>query len=83
MSERALAFVEEWTADHIHAVAPAPAGDNSQAKALALQCLADAKAQGISEAEISESIDDLTAFMAGAITEAGEREVHRLSEKDE
>jgi hypothetical protein len=82
MSERALAFVEEWTSEHIHAEGVAP-GDNSQAKAFALQFLADAKAKGISAAEIGESIDDLTEFMAGAITEANERQAHRLTEKND
>ena len=61
----------------------APQGDNSQAKTLALQCLADAKAKRISAAEIGESIDDLTEFMAGAIAEANEREAHRLTEKND
>ncbi len=83
MSERALAFVEEWTSSHIHAKGATPGGDHLQAKALALQFLADAKTKGISAAEISESIDDLTEFMAGAIAEANEREAHRLTEKND
>jgi hypothetical protein len=83
MSERALAFVEKWTSEHIRAEGVAPQGGHSQAKALALQFLADAKAKGISAAEIGESIDDLTEFMAGAIAEANEREAHRLTEKND
>ncbi len=83
MSERALAFVEEWTSEHIHAEAGAPQGDQTHAKTLALQCLGDAKAKGISAAEIGESIDDLTEFMTGAIAEANEREAHRLTEKND
>ncbi len=87
MSERALAFVEEWVSEHVQAqdqapVAPAE-GDNSRAKALATQCLADAGAQGITAAEIGEAIDDLTEFMAGAIAEANEREAHRLQDEDD
>jgi hypothetical protein len=81
MSERALGFVEEWTSEHVHAQddaqdheqADPPEDDTPQAKALATQCLADASAQGISAAEIGEAIDDLTAFMAGAIAEANDR----------
>jgi hypothetical protein len=83
MSERALAFVEEWTSEHIQAAAGGPQSDNSQAKTLALRCLADAKAKGITADEIGESIDDLNEFMAGAIAEANEREAHRLTEKND
>ena len=83
MSERALAFVEEWTSENIRAEAGGPQGDNSQAKTLALRCLADAKAKRISADEIGESIDDLNEFMAGAIAEANEREAHRLTEKND
>jgi len=77
MSERALAFVEEWVSDHVHA------GDRSQPKALARQCLADASAQGIPAGEIGESIDDLEEFMEGALEEANERKAHRAGEDDE
>jgi hypothetical protein len=81
MSERALAFVEGWVSDHVHAADGAPAGVGSQAKALARQCLADASAQGIPQAEIRESIDDLEEFMAGALEEAHERKAHRSGEE--
>ena len=74
MSERALGFVEEWISEHVGAQDHRPEGDNSRAKALASQCLADANAQGISAFEIGEAIDDLAAFIAGAIEEANERE---------
>ena len=37
----------------------------------------------LSETEIKESIDDLTAFMAVAIAEANDREVRRLAAKDD
>jgi len=77
MSERALAFVEEWVSDHIRA------GESSQPKALARQCLADASAQGIPADEIGESIDDLEEFMEGALEEANERKAHRAGEDDE
>jgi hypothetical protein len=76
MSERALAFLEGWVTEHIHA------DDNGRAKQLAEQCLVAAKVEGIPNAEIDEAVDDLTAFMSGQIEEAAEREVHRLAEKD-
>jgi hypothetical protein len=83
MSERVLAFVEEWTSEHVRAEGYPPEGDDSQAEALALQCLKDAIAQYITEAEIRESISDLAEFMAGAIEEAHDREVHRLAANDD
>jgi hypothetical protein len=78
MSERALAFVEEWISEHVTG-ADADAADGSngaRAKALANRCLADASTGGIPAAEISEAIDDLPAFIAGAIEEAKERDDH-------
>lgn len=75
MSERALGFVEEWISEHVTA-ADAAGDSEARAKALANRCLADANAQGISASEIGEAIDDLPAFITGAIAEAGEREAH-------
>jgi membrane-bound lytic murein transglycosylase B len=75
MSERALGFVEEWVSEHVTA-ADAAGDSQARAKALASQCLAEANAQGIPAAEINDAIDDLTAFMSGAIEEASERKEH-------
>jgi hypothetical protein len=73
MSERALAFVEEWVSDHVRA--EDESGDEqARASALADRCLADAGAQGITAKEIGEAIDDLTAFMiAQGARRAGRR----------
>ena len=61
MSERALAFVEEWVSDHVRA--EDKSGDEqARASTPADRCRADAAAQGISASEIGEAIDDLTAF---------------------
>jgi hypothetical protein len=74
MSERALAFVDEWVSRHVHAE---DANDiEARAKALARQCLADASKAGIPASEIDEAIDDLPNFMIGAIEEAEERKQH-------
>jgi len=45
-------------------------------KALANRCVADANLAGIPAAEIGEAIDDLPAFIGGAIEEASERDAH-------
>ena len=57
MSERALAFVDEWISGHVHAQ---DAGGDIEArdKTLASQCLADASKKGIPVSEIGEAIDE-------------------------
>jgi len=75
MSERALAFVDEWISGHIHAQ-DADSDIEARAKTLASQCLADASKKGIPVSEIGEAIDDLPSFLIGAIEEAEEREEH-------
>ena len=72
MSERALAFLEEWTSDNIHA--GGAKDDPAHAKQLADQFLAAAAAEGIPKAEIDDVIDDLPGFMEAQIEEANERE---------
>jgi hypothetical protein len=75
MSERALAFVDEWVNDHVHA--QDASGDvEARAKTLASECVAAAGKAGIPASEISEAIDDLAEFMVGAIEEAEERDEH-------
>jgi hypothetical protein len=75
MSERALAFVEQWVSDHVRAQ-DAGVDIDARAKALADQCMAAATKAGIPAAEIGEAIDDLPDFMIGAIEEAEERDEH-------
>jgi hypothetical protein len=75
MSERALAFVDEWVSGHVRAE-DADGDIDARAKALADQCLADAGKKGIPAAEIGEAIDDLPDFMIGAIEEAEDRDEH-------
>jgi hypothetical protein len=80
MSERAIAFVETWATENIDHQAE---GGNLSAEILAAQCLAAAKAQGIPKTEIDDAFEDLTAFMAGQIAEAKDREEARLVAKNE
>jgi len=75
MSERALAFVEEWIVDHVTAE-DADGDMKARAKTLADQCLADAGKKGIPASEIGDAIDDLPDFMIGAIEEAEDRDEH-------
>ena len=73
MSERVIAFVEQWVTNNVHTEALAE-GEDTQAKSLAQQCRAEALAAGIPATEIDDEFDDLTAFMSGQIQEANERE---------
>jgi hypothetical protein len=81
MSERALAFVEQWVSDHVRAEDKSE-NEQARARALADRCLADASTHGITANEVGEAIDDLTAFMIGAIEEAVERKVHAEQAED-
>jgi len=81
MSERALAFVEEWVSGHVRAEDKS-GGEQARGKALADRCRADAAAQGITANEIADAIDDLPAFMVGAIEEAAERKAHAEQAED-
>jgi hypothetical protein len=83
MSERAIAFVEEWVSENIHATGYEPEGDADQAAAFAAQCLASAKAEGITDAEMKDAFEDVNQFMAAAIKTANDDEVARLASKDD
>lgn len=72
MSERALEFVETWVTDNIYPGGAPPKVDSAGAAALAASCRAGANAAGISDSEIDEQFDDLTAFIAGQIEEAAD-----------
>ena len=82
MSERIIAFVENWVSENIHAEGYPAEGDDTQAKGFAAQCRAEALEAGIPASEIDDEFDDLTAFMSGQIQEANEREVGRQIDKD-
>jgi hypothetical protein len=83
MTDRALAFVEGWIEDNLRAEGYPPAGDTSQAAALAAQCLVAAKAADIPEAEITPgTFENLVDYMAGELEEANDAEVERLADKD-
>jgi hypothetical protein len=67
MSERATLFVEEFVEKNVQADGYEPEGDHSKAAALAVQCVASAKAEGITDAELKDEFDDLLLFIAAAI----------------
>jgi len=83
MSERAIAFVEEFVSENIHAEGYEPEGDESKAAAFAVQCASEAKEAGIPDSEMKDAFESLTAFMAEAIKTANDDEVDRLASKDD
>jgi hypothetical protein len=74
MTRRAIEFVENWVSEHIDAKDYQSAGNRSQAKAFAAQCLEAAWSKGIPQTEVAETFQDLTAFMVGEIEDAHNRE---------
>ena len=82
MTERVIAFVEEWVSNNVHAEGYPTEGDDAEAKLLARQCRTEALAAGIPASEIDDEFDDLVAFMSAQILEANDREVDRLVDKD-
>jgi hypothetical protein len=83
MSERAIAFVEEFVSENVDPDGYEPDDDNSHSAALAARCIEAAKAAGIPETEMKSAFEDLTAFMAGAIHIANDDAVARLVAKKE
>ena len=70
MSESAIEFVENWVDEKIEKMEAAPADIEAQAKTLAAACIADAQNDGLTQADISDTFDDLAAFIAAEIEEA-------------
>jgi hypothetical protein len=83
MSERIIAFVENWVTENVHAEGYPAEGDLTQAKTFAAQCRAEALTSGIPAAEIDDEFDDIEAFMSVQIHDANDREVHRQVDKDQ
>jgi hypothetical protein len=84
MSTRALEFVEEWVSEKIEAMDELPAeGDEAAVKALAAECLAAARQDGIPDTEVNEAFDDLAAFINGQIEEAVDRDEDSEDDDDE
>ncbi len=82
MSERIVAFVEEWVSENIQAEGYPPEGDDTQARKFAAGCRAAALAAGIPDAEIDAEFDDMAAFMSAEIPDANDREVARRVDDD-
>jgi hypothetical protein len=82
MSERIIAFVENWVSENIHAEGYPAEGDDTRAKGFAAQCRTEALEAGIPASEIDDEFDDLAAFMSGQIQETNDREVERQIDKD-
>jgi hypothetical protein len=82
MSERIVAFVEEWVSENVRAEGYLPEGDDTHTKQLAAECRAAALTAGIPASEIDAEFDDMVAFMSAEIHEANDREVARLVDRD-
>ncbi len=59
MSERAIAFVEEWVSENVDAEIYESNDDESKAAVYAVQCAAEAKEAGIPDAELIDAFPSL------------------------
>jgi hypothetical protein len=74
MSENAIEFIETWVEEKIEQMNEAPADVAAVAKTLATECIAEAQNDGVTQADIDDTFDDLAAFIAAEIEEAFDRE---------
>lgn len=73
-------YLRDWTKEHVNATAYE---DEGTAKALAAECLRDAKKAGFSEAAIIKAAGgNLETHMLNALNSQVDREVERLAAKD-
>jgi hypothetical protein len=82
MSERAIAFVEEWVSENVEPEGAELEIDSSKAASLAARCLASAIKEGITEAEMSDAFEDLTEFMQNEIDRINEGLTRDEDEED-
>jgi agmatine/peptidylarginine deiminase len=70
MSESVIEFVENWVDEKIEKMDAAPTDIEAQAKTLAAECVTDAQNGGLTQSDITDTFDDLAAFIAAEIEEA-------------
>jgi hypothetical protein len=76
MSERAIAFVEEWVSKHVGAE------DDSAAGAFAVQCAISANEAGIPDSELNDAFPSLVAVMSAAFIKVAQADASRDKSKD-
>lgn len=80
---KASDFVDGWVEDNIQGEPyVSEDGDDPRPAMYAQNCVAAAKEEGITLADIKEEIDDIEMHMAHAINASADREVERQSQKD-
>ena len=81
MSNSAADFLNSWVEENIHAGAYPQ--DIKEGQLPAQQCIAEAKAKGITKQQLEEAAgDDLVSYMFSALERATDMEVDRLVTKD-
>jgi hypothetical protein len=79
MTEFAREFLDKWVKEHIASLTHDT--DDTEARASARMCVADAEQQGISQAALEDAAaGDLVAFMAGTIRNAVRKQEKRASD---
>lgn len=77
MSERGVAFIERWIAEHISTEEFLEDGMDARIDLFARNALDEAERQGIPESEILEEFPDLPSRMADAVQGAADSELRR------
>ena len=79
---KAREFIDFWIENSVHAVEQFRIPGASQDVAnLAARCIENAKAQGISDADIEAEIGDVAEYIRGKLKEANKAETDRRNPK--
>jgi hypothetical protein len=79
MTQIAREFLDQWVEEHIASLTHD--ADDTEARASARMCVADAEQHGIAYAALEDAAGgDLVAFMAGTIRKAVRREEKRAND---
>ena len=76
MGWRESEFMSDWVAENVNFVGyPTEDGIDPAAQGLALQCIADAEAKGISREELEKEFGDIPSFMHDQLERLADEEV--------
>jgi hypothetical protein len=84
MSQRTADFVRDWVSENVHFVGyPTDDGIDPEAKALAVQFIAAAEAEGISRKDLEKECGDISSFLHGELERLADEEVRAKAARDD
>jgi hypothetical protein len=76
MDYNVAAFLRDWVSENVNFIGYPPEGDmDPDAKSLAIRCIADAEAAGITRAALEAEVGDLAAHLHGELRRLADEEV--------